>query len=273
MTLRLAGPLLLVGAGKMGGALLEGWLRQGLEPAHVFVRDPNPPPEVAALIARHGIGTEARAELPAKLSVILLAVKPQIVDAVLPSVAPLIEKETVVLSIVAGRTLASLARYLPKGAAIVRAMPNTAAAIGRSMTAACADAAVTRDQALECNRLLEAVGEVVWIEDEALMDAVTAISGSGPAYVFLFAECLAEAGREAGLDAELANQLARATVEGAGELLHRSDLSPAELRANVTSPKGTTAAALDVLMGKGGFHELVARAVAAAAKRSRELSS
>ena len=122
MTLRLAGPLLLVGAGKMGGALLEGWLQQGLEPAHVFVRDPNPPLEIASLIARHGIGTEARAELPAKLSVILLAVKPQIVDAVLPSVAPVIEKETVVLSIVAGRTLASLARYLPKGAAIVRAM-------------------------------------------------------------------------------------------------------------------------------------------------------
>jgi pyrroline-5-carboxylate reductase len=255
----------------MGGALLEGWLRQGLEPAHVFVRDPNPPPEVAALIARHGIGMGARAKLPARPSVLLLAVKPQIVDEVLPSVAPLIGKETVVLSIAAGRTLASLARYLPT--AIVRAMPNTAAAIGRSMTVACADAAVTRDQALECNRLLEAVGEVVWIEDEALMDGVTAISGSGPAYVFLFAECLAEAGREAGLDAELANQLARATVGGAGELLHRSDLSPAELRANVTSPKGTTAAALDVLMGKGGFHELVARAVAAAAKRSRELSS
>jgi pyrroline-5-carboxylate reductase len=200
-------------------------------------------------------------------------VKPQIVDEVLPSVAPLIGKETVVLSIAAGRTLASLARHLPKGAAIMRAMPNTAAAVGRSMTVACAGVAVTRDQALECNRLLEAVGEVVWIEDEGLMDAVTAISGSGPAYVFLFAESLAEAGREAGLDAELANQLARITVEGAGELLHRSDLSPAELRANVTSPKGTTAAALDVLMGKGGFHELVARAVAAAAKRSRELSS
>ena len=273
MTLRLAGPLLLVGAGKMGGALLEGWLRQGLDPAHVFVCDPNPPPEVAALIARHGIGTGASAELPAKPSVILLAVKPQIIDDVLPSVAPLTGKETVVLSIAAGRTLASLARHLPQDAAVVRAMPNTAAAVGHSMTVACAGAAVTRDQALECNKLLEAVGQVVWIDDESLLDAVTAISGSGPAYVFLLAECLAEAGREAGLDADLANQLARATVEGAGELLRRSDLSPAELRANVTSPKGTTAAALEVLMGKGGFQELLSRAAAAAARRSRELSS
>jgi pyrroline-5-carboxylate reductase len=273
MTLRLAGPLLLVGAGKMGGALLEGWLRQGLEPSHVFVCDPNPPPEVAALIARHGIATGASTELPAKPSVILLAVKPQTVDEVLPSVVPFLGKQTVVLSIAAGRTLGSLARHLPRGAAIVRAMPNTAAAVGHSMTVACADEAVTRSQAIECNMLLEAVGQVVWIEDESLLDAVTAISGSGPAYVFLLAECLAEAGRAAGLDAELANQLARATVEGAGELLRRSDLSPAELRANVTSPKGTTAAALEVLMGKGGFQDLLARAVAAAAKRSRELSS
>jgi pyrroline-5-carboxylate reductase len=257
----------------MGGALLEGWLRQGLDPDHVFVCDPNPPPEVAALIARHHIGTGASANLPAKPSVILLAVKPQVIDEVLPSVAPLMGKQTVVLSIAAGRTLASLGRHLPRGAAIVRAMPNTAAAIGHSMTAACAGVTVTRDQALECNRLLEAVGEVVWIDDESLMDAVTAISGSGPAYVFLLAECLAEAGRQAGLDSELANQLTRTTVEGAGELLRRSDLSPAELRANVTSPKGTTAAALEVLMAKGGLQELLARAIAAAMKRSRELSS
>jgi len=141
------------------------------------------------------------------------------------------------------------------------------------MTVACANAAVTRDQALECTELLEAVGEVVWIEAESLMDAVTAVSGSGPAYVFLLAECLAEAGREAGLDAELAGQLARATVAGAGELLRSSDLTSAELRERVTSPKGTTAAALEVLMGEGGFEELLIRAVAAAARRSRELSS
>jgi len=256
MTLRLAGPLLLVGAGKMGGALLEGWLRQGLDPAHLFVSDPSPPAEVADLIARHGVET---AKLPAKPSTIVIAVKPQFVDETLATLAPRMGRGTVVLSIAAGRTLASLAKPVPKGTAIVRAMPNTAAAVGRSMTVACANDSVSRDQALECGALLEAVGEVVWIDDESAMDAVTAVSGSGPAYVFLLAECLAEAGREAGLDAELANELARATVSGAGALLSHSDLSAAKLRENVTSPKGTTAAALEVLKGK--------------AKRSRELSS
>jgi pyrroline-5-carboxylate reductase len=152
-------------------------------------------------------------------------------------------------------------------------MPNTAAAVGRSMTVAIANAAVTPDQLRECTALLEGVGEVIWLDDENLLDAVTAVSGSGPAYVFLLAECLAEAGRAAGLDGELAQHLARATIAGAGELLRRSDLSPAELREKVTSPKGTTAAALEVLMGKGGVQELLTRAVAAAAKRSRELSS
>ena len=270
MSLRLAGPLLLVGAGKMGGALLEGWLRQGLDPAHVFVSDPEPPEDVAAVIASRGIET---AKVPAKPSAIVIAVKPQLVDETLKTLTPKISKGTVVLSIAAGRTLANLARPLPKGTAIVRAMPNTAAAVGRSMTVACANDAVSRDQALECDSLLEAVGEVMWIADESLMDAVTAVSGSGPAYVFLLAECLAEAGREAGLDEELASQLARATVSGAGALLSHSDLSASELREKVTSPKGTTAAALEVLMGKGGFKELLVRAVAAAAKRSRELSS
>jgi pyrroline-5-carboxylate reductase len=270
MTLRLAGPLLLVGAGKMGGALLEGWLRQGLDPAHVFVSDPAPPADVAALISRHGI---ERKRFPEKPSAIVIAVKPQLVEETLGRLASKIGKSTVVLSIAAGRTLASLAKPLPKGTAVVRAMPNTAAAIGHSMTVACANLSVSRDQALECSSLLEAVGQVRWIDDESLMDAVTAVSGSGPAYVFLLAECLAEAGREAGLDAELANELARATVSGAGALLAHSDLSAAELRKNVTSPKGTTAAALEVLTGKGGFKELLARAVAAAAKRSRELSS
>src|SRR5581483_11102407 len=243
MTLRLAGPLVLVGAGKMGGALLEGWLRQGLEPEHVFVRDPSPPPEVAALVKRHGIET---ARLPEEPAVIVIAVKPQLVEETLAALAPAIGKGTVVLSIAAGRTLASLAKPLPKDTAIVRAMPNTAAAIGRSMTAACANAEVSREQALACGALLEAIGEVIW---------------------------LAEAGREAGLDAELANQLARATVSGAGALLAQSDLSAARLRENVTSPKGTTAAALEILMGTGGFKDLLIRAVAAAAKRSRELSS
>lgn len=273
MTLHLAGPLLLVGAGKMGGALLAGWLRQGLDPASVHVQDPSPGPEVAALMASHSIRVRHEARLPSAPAVIVLAVKPQIMDDVLPPLAPLIGPQTVVLSIAAGRTLANLASHLPRGAAIVRAMPNTPAAIGQGITAASANAEVTPEQARSCDELLEAVGEVIWIGDEALIDVATAVSGSGPAYVFLLAECLAEAGQAAGLDPEIAARLARATVAGAGELLRRSELSPAELRQNVTSPKGTTAAALDVLMGKDGMAELMTRAVAAAAKRSRELSS
>jgi pyrroline-5-carboxylate reductase len=273
MTLSLAGPLLLVGAGKMGGALLEGWLRQGLDPKLVFIQDPAPPPEVAALAARHAIAAGTAPDLPAPPSVIVVAVKPDLLPKLMPEIEPMIGETSVVLSIAAGRTLEGMARLLPLDTAIVRAMPNTAASVGRSMTAACANAAVTRDQALECTKLLEAVGEVLWLDDESLMDAVTAVSGSGPAYVFLLAECLAEAGREAGLAPELASRLARATVAGAGELLRRSDLSPAELREKVTSPKGTTAAALAVLMGEGAMPDLLKRAVAAAAKRSRELSS
>jgi pyrroline-5-carboxylate reductase len=273
VTLRLAGPLLLVGAGKMGGALLAGWLRQGLDPASVQIQDPAPSPEVAALMASHGIHARHESRLPSAPAVIVLAVKPQIMDDLLPPLAPLLGPQTVVLSIAAGRTLANLASHLPQGSAIVRAMPNTPAAIGQGITVACASEGVSREQALLCGGLLEAVGEVIWIDDEGPMDAVTAVSGSGPAYVFLLAECLAEAGQAAGLDPELAARLARATVAGAGELLRRSELSPAELRQNVTSPKGTTAAALDVLMGKDGLAELMTRAVAAAAKRSRELSS
>jgi pyrroline-5-carboxylate reductase len=273
VTLRLAGPLFLVGAGKMGGALLAGWLRQGLDPASVHIQDPAPSPEVAALMASHGILVRHEARLPAAPAIIVLAVKPQSMDAVLPPLATAIGPDTVVLSIAAGRTLANLASHLPQGSAIVRAMPNTPAAIGQGVTAACANAKVTRDQALSCAMLLEAVGEVIWIDDEALLDPITAVSGSGPAYVFLLAECLAEAGQAAGLEPELAARLARATVAGAGELLRRSDLTPAELRQNVTSPKGVTAAALGVLMGEDGLAELMARAVAAAAKRSRELSS
>ena len=225
------------------------------------------------MMASHGIRVRHQAKLPAAPAVIVLAVKPQIMDEVLPTLGASLGPSTVVLSIAAGRTLANLAARLPSGTAIVRAMPNTPAAIGHGMTVACASPEVTRDQALSCNMLLEAVGEVIWLDDESLMDAVTAVSGSGPAYVFLLAECLTDAGIAEGLEPELAARLARATLAGAGELLRRSDLTPAELRQNVTSPKGTTAAALEVLMGKDGLADLLKRTVAAAAKRSRELSS
>ena len=273
MTVTLGGPLLLVGAGKMGGALLAGWLRRGLDPTLVYVQDPTPAPEVAGLMASHGIRVRHKTKLPTAPAVMVIAVKPQIMDEVLPALGSSVGPSTVILSIAAGRTLANLASHLPPGTSIVRAMPNTPAAIGQGMTVACASREVTRHQALLCNMLLEAVGEVIWLDDETMMDAVTAVSGSGPAYVFLLAECLTEAGIAEGLDPELAARLARETIAGAGELLRRSDLSPTELRRNVTSSKGVTAVALEVLMGKGSLSDLLKRAVAAAAKRSRELSS
>src|SRR5262249_55165181 len=179
VNLQLGGPLLLVGAGKMGGAMLAGWLGQGLDPASVHVQDPTPAPEVAALMASHGIRVRHQAKLPAAPSVIVLRVEPQVMDEVLPALGASVAPSTVVLSIAAGRTLENLAARLPGGAAIVRAMPNTPAAIGQGMTVACASKEVTRDQALHCNMLLEAVGEVIWLDDESVMDAVTAVFCDG----------------------------------------------------------------------------------------------
>jgi pyrroline-5-carboxylate reductase len=274
-----AGPILLVGAGRMGGALLRGWLARGIAPERIFVQEPSPAPEVAALIGSSGISEGTPPVLPAPPAVIVLAVKPQAMDDVLPGVAPLAGADTVVLSIAAGRTVASLAKHFPVGTPIVRAMPNTPAAIGRGISALYDNYAVSAEQRQLCEDLLAAAGETVWVQGEAFIDAVTAVSGSGPAYVFLLAECLAEAGEAAGLPPELAAQLARATVAGAGELLYQSNLDPAELRRNVTSPGGTTAAALRVLMGEGGeddprpMADLLREAVGAATRRSRDLAS
>jgi pyrroline-5-carboxylate reductase len=274
MTLHLDGPLLLAGAGNMGYALLSGWLEGGLEPARVVVQEPAPQPRVEAALAARGIRVQARvATLPEPPAVLLLAVKPQIVDEVLPRLATLVGGGTLVISIAAGRRMEGLAAHLPKGTALVRVMPNTPASVARGISVAVANAHVGASQRETCNGLLRAVGEVAWVDDEDLMDAVTAVSGSGPAYVFHLAECLAGAGVSAGLAPELAAKLARWTVAGAGELLHRSDLDAATLRRNVTSPGGTTAAALEVLSAPdGGLPELMRKAVAAAAQRSRELA-
>lgn len=272
MTLTLPGPLLLVGAGKMGGALLEGWLERGLDPSLVFIQDPQPPDEVVRLSADKSIVTGEAPDLDAEPAVVLLAVKPQIMDAVLPALKGRIGSGTVCLSIAAGKTLAGMEAHLGLGTAIVRAMPNTPAAIGRGISALYPNANVTDVQRDHCAALLEAAGEVVWLDDEALLDPVTAVSGSGPAYVFLLAECLAEAGEAAGLEPQMAMQLAKATISGAGELMRQSDLPPATLRENVTSPNGTTAAALEVLMSEEGLKDLMTRAVARAAARSQELS-
>jgi pyrroline-5-carboxylate reductase len=264
------GDVVLVGAGKMGGALLEGWVGLGIDPARIAVIEPQPAAPVAALGERGlRINPDAASLRPAA---VVIAVKPQVAPQIMPDVAALMAPSTVAVSIMAGRTIAFLSGALPHGAAIVRAMPNTPAAIGRGITVAVPNTAVIPAQRSLADALLAATGAVEWIGDEALMDAVTAVSGSGPAYVFLLAEALARAGEKAGLPAGLAARLARATVAGSGELLHRSSAEAAVLRQNVTSPGGTTAAALEVLMASDGIDRLLEHAIAAAAKRGRELA-
>ncbi len=273
MTLKLDGTLVLAGAGNMGGALLAGWLAGGLDPMRIAVQDPGPPPAMSAMLAKYGIVSSPQLQLSMPPAVLLMAVKPQVMEAVFPLLAKQVGPDTVVLSVAAGRTLASFEKHLPKGAAVVRSIPNTPASVGRGITAAVGNAHVTAKQRALCDGLLRGVGAVVWVDHEDQIDAATAVSGSGPAYVFLLAECLAEAGRKAGLPAELAAELARWTVTGAGELLHRSDLPAEQLRRNVTSPNGTTHAALQVLMADGGLQPLMTAAVDAATRRSRELAS
>lgn len=260
--------IFLVGAGRMGGALLRGWLASGFEGAHLAVKEPHPSQEIAALMADEGVA-EAPGRSP---DILVLAVKPQVLTEALAEVASAIGPGTAVLTIAAGRSIASIARLLPPQTAIVRAMPNLPAEIGRGITALCANSSATSGQRDLCEGLMRAVGEVAWVDREDFMDAITALSGSGPAYVFYLTECLAKAGREAGLPESLATRLARATVAGAGALLARSELDPAELRRNVTSPGGTTAAGLAVLMREPGFEAILVETVAAAARRSQELS-
>lgn len=266
-------PIVLVGAGRMGSAMLRAWLHSGMSPEQIIVVDPGAPAETVALRDEHGfsiaVDPEAVTVVP---GIIVLAVKPQKMDDVLPGLGHLMGGQTVAMSIAAGRTLSSIARHIGPNRPIVRAMPNTPAAIGSGMTVAYANADVTPEQTRMCHELLGAVGEVAWIEDEALIDAVTGVSGSGPAYVFLLTECLADAGVEAGLPRDLAEQLARQTVQGAGALMEQSDAPAAKLRENVTSPGGTTEAALSELMGEPGLRNLMRNAVAAAVRRSKELS-
>ncbi|MBI4183358.1 MAG: pyrroline-5-carboxylate reductase [Proteobacteria bacterium] len=270
----MADRLILVGCGKMGGALLAAWLEFGIKAAAVRVVEPDP--NARARFAGHRglrFHPDAGAIEPAFApAAVVFAVKPQNMDTVAPAYRRYTERGAVALSIAAGRTIASFGHHLGASAAIVRSMPNTPAAVGRGFTVACANAAVSDEQRALCQRLLEAVGEVAWVEDESLLDAVTAVSGSGPAYVFLLIECLARAGVASGLSKELAERLARATVTGAGELAHRSSEPAAVLRRNVTSPGGTTEAALGVLMAADGLEALMVRAVAAATRRSRELA-
>ena len=264
------GTLVLVGAGKMGSAMLDGWLARGLDPKKIIVIEPQPVKALKAL-ARRGVKLNPKDKVGVA-SAIVIAVKPQSAPEALPPLARYIDKTTLVLSIMAGRTIGFLEKSLPTGTAIVRAMPNTPAAIGRGISVAVTNARISMRQRKQASDLLAAIGKVEWVGDETLMDAVTALSGSGPAYIFLLAECMARAGVAAGLPKELATRLARETVAGSAELLHRSDLDAATLRQNVTSPGGTTAAALEVLMGPGGFDQLLTQAIAAATRRSRDLA-
>jgi pyrroline-5-carboxylate reductase len=266
--------VLLVGCGKMGGALLAGWIEQDLLRFGIKIVEPRTHALNVAELSERGIAVVESADAldPAlNPTVILFAVKPQALAEIAPAYQRF-SKSAVFLSIAAGCTIRSLQTLVGPEAAIVRCMPNTPAAIRQGITVACANAGASGEQRALCTRLLEAVGEVVWIEDENLMDAVTAVSGSGPAYLFLFAEELAAAGIAAGLPHDLAERLARLTVTGAGALLATSPLSPSQLRENVTSPGGTTEAALKILMGPEGLSNLMTTAVRSAAERSRALS-
>ncbi|UWR91321.1 pyrroline-5-carboxylate reductase [Phaeobacter inhibens] len=261
----------LLGCGKMGSAMLAGWLDRGVSPEAVWVIDPNP----SEWLRQTGVHInaplpEAGEQAP---GIVLIAVKPQMMGEALPQLQQLGNGETLFISVAAGTSIATYESLLGAETPIVRAMPNTPAAIGRGITAIIGNASASADDVIRADALLQAIGQTVRLQSEAQMDAVTGVSGSGPAYVFHLIETLAAAGEAEGLPAELAMQLAKATVAGAGALAEAAEETPAELRINVTSPNGTTQAALEVLMDEdNGFPPLLRRAVAAASNRSKELS-
>ncbi|NTG08060.1 pyrroline-5-carboxylate reductase [Agrobacterium rhizogenes] len=266
-----SGAIILIGAGNMGGAMLTGWLKNGVPGSSVTVVDPNPSETMLKLIADAGASHVTGVPAGVTAGVLFVAVKPQLMDVVLPPFKDIVGPNTVVVSIAAGKTLTFLEKHLGK-AAMVRAMPNTPAMVGRGVTGAFANAEVGEGQRQLVHDLLKVSGPVEWVPEEGDIDAVTAVSGSGPAYVFYLVECMAEAGRKLGLQADLAMRLARETVAGAGELLHQSPDDASRLRQNVTSPGGTTAAALAVLMAEGGMQLLFDEALEAARKRAQELA-
>ncbi|MDA5093328.1 pyrroline-5-carboxylate reductase [Aliiroseovarius sp. KMU-50] len=261
--------LVLLGCGKMGSAMLEGWLGQGLPASSVWVKDPYPSGWLKGLE-----GLNLNTALPVDPAIVLIAVKPQMMSEALPELAPLGNGKTLFLSVAAGTPISTYENMLGSETPIIRAMPNTPAAISRGITAICGNAHSNAAQMDLAEALLKAVGQVVRLDGEHQMDAVTAVSGSGPAYVFHLIETLAAAGEAEGLPVELSMQLAKATVAGAGALAEAAEEDPSQLRVNVTSPGGTTAAALGVLMDEtDGFPALLTRAVKAAADRSKELAN
>ncbi len=269
MKLEDIGPVVLVGAGKMGLALARGWMAGGLRPDRLVLVDPKPAEQAVAFATEHGVRL-LDSPLGVLTQVLVLAVKPQIIGAVMAEIQPVVGGYTLVVSIAAGISLARLSEGLGTER-VVRTMPNTPAQLGKGITGAVALGAITQADRQTADALLKAAGEVVWFDDEAMIDAVTAVSGSGPAYVFNMVEAMAAAGEKQGLTPAQAMQLARATVIGAAALLEADAAPAAVLRQNVTSPNGTTAAALAVLMAPGGLGPLMDRAVDAARKRSEEL--
>jgi pyrroline-5-carboxylate reductase len=260
--------LVLLGCGKMGSAMLAGWLANGLNPSSVYVVDPYPSEWVLAQ------GVHVNEELPAKPALVLIAVKPQMMQEALPTLQAMGGGETVFLSIAAGISIGTYEDILGANSPILRAMPNTPAAIGQGITALIGNAVSTADQIDLAHALLSAIGTVVDLNSESQMDAVTGVSGSGPAYVFYMIDALAKAGEAQGLSPDLAMQLAKATVAGAGALAKASEETPEQLRINVTSPNGTTQAGLEVLMDQNvGLTPLIGGTVAAATMRSKELSN
>jgi len=263
--------ILLVGGGKMGSALLQGWLAAGFGVAQFMVNEPAPSDDLAASVAV--VNPTAELLEQSMPDIIVLAIKPQMADSVLPDLIPAVRRSTVVISLLAGQSIEHLSALLGGHDVIVRTMPNTPAAIGLGMTALIASDGVSAAQKQDAGHLMQAVGETVWLDSQKQMDAVTAISGSGPAYVFYLAETMMSAGVSLGLSEEMALQLARQTIVGAATMMVQSDTSPSQLRRNVTSPNGTTEAALDVLMAEtGGLGTLMRQATQAAALRNRQLA-
>lgn len=273
MSVSLKGTLVLVGAGKMGGAMLEGWLASGADPKMIVALDPFASDEMKALLNKHGVALNPAIASVTNAEVVLVAVKPQMMEEVLPTIVGLGASNPLILSVAAGKTIATFERFFGKSAAVIRTIPNTPAAIGRGITAMCANPNVSAVQLQLASNLLSAIGEVVTVEREELIDCVTAVSGSGPAYVFYMTECLANAAEKIGIPPALAMQLARATVAGSAELMRVSGTDAATLRKNVTSPNGTTHAALQIFMASDGMMQLFEKAVKAAADRSKELAS
>lgn len=260
--------LVLLGCGKMGTAMLEGWLDGGLPPGSVWINDPNP----SEWVQEQGINLNA--DLPDDPAIVLVAVKPQIMRDALPSLAQLGNGTTLFLSVAAGITIATFEEMLGPDTPVIRSIPNTPAAVKQGITAIIGNARVTETQMQDAETLLSAIGHTVRLETEDQMDAVTGLSGSGPAYVFHMIECMAHAGEAQGLAPDLAMTLARATVAGAGALAMQSDDTPSQLRVNVTSPNGTTQAGLDILMNEDtGLPRLMADTIDAAAKRSKDLAN